>query len=395
MKIRHRIQLFFFLWVIIAVFALRRNVEAWCPMGGLEALYGYLTGGTMICSLAATNFFILIAVILLTVVLKRAFCGYLCPLGAIAEGMRYAAGKFGFRQFHFSPAIDKKLSLLKYAVLLIILGWTWHAAELIIRGVDPCYAVITLGEEAKWSTYPTLGLFIVSAFLISMPFCRWLCPFAAAINIFSRMGFARIVRNPDTCTGCRICSKACPMGIDVASMDQVKSPNCIACMECITLCPQHQARPLQWKWFGRREIIRPQRAFFVGILTVIAMVYLAARLIPFPTFVYERSSPVPVAPSTLHLQVEGVKCSGSAKLFVYFLDRQDVDLIPGYLKISTSPASGYVDVAISYDPSQTDEKAIRDAIVEPYYDEQEDRWRFSPFKIQGYDLLETPGENAL
>lgn len=203
--------------------------------------------------------------------------------------MRYAADKLGFRQFRFSPAADKKLSALKYGVLILILGWTWYAATLIVRGLVPCYAILSRGEEAKWTTYLALGLFVVSAFFVSMPFCRWLCPFAAVLNIFSRMGFARIVRSSAACTGCRACSKVCPMGIDVAFAGQVKSPDCFACMECISRCPQRQAKPLQWKLFGRW--------------------------------------------------------------------------------------------------------VIQNAIVEPYYDEQDGRWRTSSFKIQDYDLLEITNED--
>jgi hypothetical protein len=35
MKTRHIVQLFFVVWIIIGVFVLQRNVEAWCPMGGM------------------------------------------------------------------------------------------------------------------------------------------------------------------------------------------------------------------------------------------------------------------------------------------------------------------------------------------------------------------------
>lgn len=387
MKLRHLIQLVFLVPIIVAVFVLRRNVEAWCPMGGVESLYEYFVRGTMLCSLAASNFFILIAVILLTIAFKRAFCGYLCPLGTIAGWMRLMAKKFGLRQIGISSSANKVLSLLKYAVLILILALTWHFATLVVHGVDPCYAVLSLGEEAKWTTYLSLAVFVVSAFFISMPFCRWLCPFAAVLNIFSSIGFTRIVRNPAACSDCNICSKSCPMGINVARGEQVKSADCISCMECLAICPAHQAKPLQWKLFGKLRVSNPHMVVFVGILLCTISAYLAAGLIPLPTFVYQRDNPVPDKIGICHLQIEGVKCSGTAKLFIYFLNRRDENQIPGYLKVSTSPASGYIDVTIRYDSSQTAEKAIKDAIIQPYYDEQDGRWRTSPFKILGYDLL--------
>jgi len=42
---------------------------------------------------------------------------------------------------------------------------------------------------------------------------------------------------------------------------------------------------------------------------------------------------------------------------------------------------------VTYDPSQTDEAAISQAATEPYYDVLADRWRMSPFQIEGYDPL--------
>jgi polyferredoxin len=388
MKARHRIQLFFFVWIMLGAFVLRRNIEAWCPMGGMEALYRYLTGGTMLCSLAITNFFMLIGVLLLALAFKRVFCGYLCPLGAVAEGMRVIAGKVKFRQFRIPRTADRILCFLKYAVLIAVLGWTWKAAELVIRVADPCYALITTGEEAVWTTYLSLVVFVVSAFFISMPFCRWLCPVAAAMNITSFLGLTRIVRNPAACTDCGVCSKVCPMNIDVASKEQVRTPECIGCMECVQRCPQTKANPLQWKLFGRRAIARPQMTILAAICVCLLSVYAAAWLIPLPTYRYEREGSVPEESAVSHFRVQGIECAGSAMLFIHFLERQDFNQIPGYLKVTTSPASGFVDVAITYDPAQTDETSIRDAIVEPYYDEEDERWRFSPFKIEGYDPLE-------
>ncbi|HML75544.1 MAG TPA: 4Fe-4S binding protein [Anaerohalosphaeraceae bacterium] len=393
MKVRHLIQTFFLIWILTGVFILRRNVETWCPMGGVESLYSYFVEGGMYCSLRVSNFFMLAAVILLTLCFKRAFCGYLCPLGAIAEWMRVIARKLGFRQFSIPPAVNSILSLLKYAVLAVMLWLTWRAAELVIRSVDPCYAVITLGEEAKWTTYAVLVLFVISAFFISMPFCRWLCPFAAVMNPFSRFGATRIVRDPQACNNCGACSKACPMAIQVASVKQVVSADCIACMECVDKCPRRQRNALQWMRFGRVWVKHPGWTIFAGIAISLLAVYLASVFIPLPSFVYAREGQSPQHLSTCHLKIEGVTCGGSAKLFVFFLDRKDISEVPGYLKVSMSPAAGFIDVRIDYDSAQTTPQAIQDAISEPYFDEAENRWRMSPFKIQGYDMLETAIED--
>jgi ferredoxin len=378
----------FFLLTITAVVVLHRNAEAWCPMGGIESLYPYLMHGTMICSLAATNFFALIAVLLMTLIFKRIFCGYICPLGAIAEFMRFAAKKTGFKQFHIPAFVDKILSLLKYLSLAVILFFTWKLTTLVVRNVDPCFAILGYGSEEETKiAYIALAIFIVSAFFISMPFCRWLCPMAAVMRIFSSIGFFRVVRNPETCTDCKICAKTCPMGIEVNSVKQVKSADCIGCMECIDVCPVKKDKPLSWKLFGKFTIEKPQRTIAIAIPVFIVALILAAGLIKLPTFIYERNEAKPDSVNVYDLKVSGIKCSGSAKLFVFFIDRNDMYQIPGYLKTSASPAVGYIDVKIQYDSQKTNEDSIRQAIIQPYYDEQEKRWRSSPFEIMGYDLL--------
>jgi polyferredoxin len=388
MKTRQLFLLAFLLLTLTSVLILHRNAEAWCPMGGVECLYGYVLNGTMICSLAATNFFALIAVLVMTIIFKRIFCGYICPLGAISEFLRAAAKKIGFKQFKIPYSIDKILSLLKYPALAVMLFFTWKLATLVVRDTDPCFAILGFGgEEETMGAYIAFAVFVIAAFLISMPFCRWLCPFAAVMSIFSKISFFKIFRNTESCTDCKVCSRNCPMGIEVHSVKTVNASNCISCMECIDSCPVKKDKPLSWKLFGKINISKPKTTIAVAIPLFVAILILASVLISIPTFIFEKNEPTPQSVQSCNLEIKGITCSGSAKLFVFFLERQDIYQIPGYFKILTAPGSGFVNVKINYDPQKTDEDSIRQAIVQPYYDEQEARWRNSPFEIKGYSLL--------
>jgi hypothetical protein len=44
-------------------------------------------------------------------------------------------------------------------------------------------------------------------------------------------------------------------------------------------------------------------------------------------------------------------------------------------------------VRITFDPSATGEAALNRAITEPNYDVAADAWRFSAYRIEGYDPL--------
>jgi ferredoxin len=308
--------------ILMGVFVFRKNLEVWCPFGGVECLSLYLHDGKMLCALGASNFFILAAILLLTLAFKRVFCGYMCPVGALAEAMRCLAKRCGIKPLSPAPAVDRVLSLLKYVILAGVLWGTFAATDLIARRGDPCFAMIGSGtnEAVPWTAFVVLGLLAVSSLFVSMPFCRWFCPFAAVLNVVSRLGLTRIHRDTATCIDCGRCSRACPMRIDVA-----KSPS-------VT---------------DARDVERP-------------------------AIVAEHC-----------LKIEGVTCSGSARQLLFFLDRDDQFAVPGYLKVLTSPGPGLVEVRLQYDPGQTGPNAL----IEPYYDAAEARWRSSPFRVEGYDPL--------
>ncbi|NTU85070.1 MAG: 4Fe-4S binding protein [Chloroflexales bacterium] len=60
--------------------------EAFCPFGGLETLYTYLSsGGRTISHTHLSNLALLLAVAVTAVVARGAFCGWLCPFGSIQE----------------------------------------------------------------------------------------------------------------------------------------------------------------------------------------------------------------------------------------------------------------------------------------------------------------------
>jgi len=85
MKTKRRLVQFGFLALtIVGVYVLKGNAERWCPFGGVEAAYMYFSQGQMLCSLGVSNFYILGAVLILTLLLRRVFCGYMCPIGAIS-----------------------------------------------------------------------------------------------------------------------------------------------------------------------------------------------------------------------------------------------------------------------------------------------------------------------
>ena len=68
-----------------------------------EAIYEYVTRGDMVCSLGVSNLYVLAGVLLLTLLLRRAFCGYICPIGTISDWIRATAHRLGWKPIRVPP----------------------------------------------------------------------------------------------------------------------------------------------------------------------------------------------------------------------------------------------------------------------------------------------------
>jgi len=390
MKTRRVVQGFFLAMVLAGVFVWGANCERWCPFGGVEAIYTYATEGNMLCSLGVSNFFILGGVLSATLLVRRAFCGYMCPIGAISEWTHSAGKRLRLPTVKVPRWLDRGLSWLKYALLAVVLVLTYRAGELIFRGFDPCYALIGRhGEDITYWAYVVSGVILLVSLLVMLPFCRWFCPLAAVLNPFSRFSWTRVQRDPHQCSDCGQCAQRCPMAIDVDQADQVTASRCIACLECVDACPSSKSRAKSLFWGPRLPRARrwPQ-SVLVAILMLCTMAAVTASyLMPFPSFVKSRGER-PAETAVVELKVNDLTCRGRANLFTYFLERQDIDAVPGYLHVAAWPGPGWARVKVTYDPTRTDEMAIKQAITNPIFEPENNYVRSSPFEIEGYDPLD-------
>lgn len=396
MKLKRRLVQFGFLALTIGgVYALKGNAERWCPFGGVEAFYMYFTQGHMLCSLGVSNFYILGAVLLLTVLLRRVFCGYMCPIGAISELLGAGAKRLGVKPARVPVVADRILSLGKYGVLAIILYFTIKAGELMFRTADPCYALISRhGEDITFWAYVVSGAIVVSSLFLVIPFCRWFCPLAAVMNPFSRFGLTRVRRSETACINCGKCSRVCPMAIPVAEVKQVNHARCMSCLDCIESCPEFKGGALSWGPGGTPGKSWPQSVLIAILFGAVVSAVAAAYLVPLPSYVHERGAK-PTSTESVDLRIHDVTCRGRATMLTqFFLDRNDDFALPGYLKVEAWPGPGVAPVRVTFDPSLVSADNVRQAITEPYFNLLDDTWAFSPFRIEGYAAVDLLGESA-
>jgi polyferredoxin len=216
-----------------------RSFENFCPFGGAEALYGLFTTRNFTCALAPLNLTMFLSVIALTVVSKRTFCGWVCPVGSIGEWINQFGNKVWKRRPRIPRAVGRYLVLVRYVVLAVVLYFTFAIGDLIFRGYDPFYLIFSgFGHgSVGLISYGLIGIFIIGSFFESMFFCRYFCPLAAVLDPFSKIGLIRIKRNVDTCTDCTLCNKKCHFGVEPMSVTSVTHRDCANCFECVEACP--------------------------------------------------------------------------------------------------------------------------------------------------------------
>jgi polyferredoxin len=244
MNVRYvRYSLLFILTGMVVYLALgygSRSFEAYCPFGGAESLWGLIKAGEYSCALGPLNLSLLMAVVGLTVVSKKSFCGWACPIGFASELLGRVGGKALGEALRPGPRLDRALRLLRYPVLVIFLYLTYKSGELILRGYDPFYLIFSgFGHGSAGAvSYYVLGALIIGSLLIPMFFCRYLCPLGAVLDPFSRVGLIQINRDAQHCTDCGECQVACPHAIPVQTLARVKSRDCTNCLECFEACPE-------------------------------------------------------------------------------------------------------------------------------------------------------------
>ncbi len=218
------------------------GVDALCPFGGIETFWSMVVSAQLIQRIAVSSVILMGVVLLIAVIFRRSFCGYICPLGALQE----LFGKIGHAIFRgkrpsMPAAIDKPARYLKYVVLVVFVVWTWQAASLMIRPYDPWVAWMHLTSPELFAEFgigaAVLGISLVGSIVYDRFFCKYLCPMGGFLGAISRFSVFKVRRNESTCIDCKACDKVCPVNVTVSTVQVVNDAECIDCSECVNVCP--------------------------------------------------------------------------------------------------------------------------------------------------------------
>jgi len=267
------------------------GVDGWLPIAGLMNLrYFFLMHH--IPAVHPSAMVLIATFLLISLVVKKAFCSWLCPVGTVSEYL----WKVGRRVFGRSVVVPRWLDLplrsLKYILLgfFIFIVFTMSADALGDFIASPFGIVADVKMLNFFRYIGTLGIVVVVSLMalsvvIQNFWCRFLCPYGALMGIVSALSPVKIRRDAEACVDCGKCAKACPAHLSVDKLIQIRSVECTGCMECVAVCSTQSALQLALpprtsqgtgaRWRGR--VLRPQMVAGILVLIFVGLVG-AARL---------------------------------------------------------------------------------------------------------------------
>lgn len=260
------------------------GVEGFLPISSLMGLKYWIQTGDF-NSVHPAGIVLIILFLLIALLMKKGFCGWICPIGFLSEYLWKSGKKIFGRNFSLTSYrwIDYPLRSIKY---LLMLFFVW---AIVTMNVDDLKAFL-YGSYNKIAdvkmlyfftkmtilTFWVLMALVVLSLLVKNFWCRYLCPYGALLGFFSIFSPLKVTRNPETCTGCAECSDACPSNIRVHQIQRIRSDECMSCFACIDACPEPDT--LKLRFSKKSKFSLPAWAYAAIIVGLFLLFTSVARL---------------------------------------------------------------------------------------------------------------------
>ena len=260
-----------------------------------------------------------IVIILLTLAVSRAWCGWLCPLGTLLDWTPsrrppkdkpdipsyWRQGKYLLLFAIMFSAILGGLTLIfldpitllfRTVTSFVMPGFTLLINQLessaacpvalkpAISWLDGLLRGTIVNEQFFWIPNLTIAAFfgvVLALNAIRARFwCRYLCPLGGLLGLLGKITWIRHYVDEKKCISCRRCANICPTtAIKPDQKFAASTAECITCLKCVEICPT-QAISFRNNWKLTPQYYDPVRRQFLASLTLAAVAAAFLRIVP-------------------------------------------------------------------------------------------------------------------
>ncbi len=188
---------------------------------------------------------------------RGAYCGWLCPFGALQELTNRIARRLGVPQWTLPWGLHERLWAVKYMIFLGLFGVSLYSIEQAehLAEVEPFKTAIVLKFMRAWPFVAYAAALLIAGLFVERFYCRYLCPLGAALAIPARLRMFDWLKRYNECgSPCQTCANECPVQA-IHPTGEINPNECVNCMHCQVLYQSHSKCPVVIRKDKRRASV--------------------------------------------------------------------------------------------------------------------------------------------
>lgn len=209
--------------------------------------------------------------LLVSLIFGRVYCSFLCPLGALQDGISRLAGRLGLRR---SYTYTRSRNIIRYGILAITAGAASAGFMTLIAALDPFSLTGRLFKhlvhpplawmynrltgflktfDIYWFTLDTAFVPLSAAALTALflsgvaclaarhgrLYCNTICPVGTFLGLVARVSLFRFRVEPGGCLECARCESVCKAGCINTQAASIDETRCVRCFNCLEACSKN------------------------------------------------------------------------------------------------------------------------------------------------------------